>query len=88
MKTFGFLFCSKELYWILFELILLEKNIEPLNLDFCDFGQGNLFLMLMVYRIGLIGKFFGYVNSIAVRSFRLDWTVSTSSKMIEQNVSI
>ena len=77
MKIFGFRFSSRELYWNLnlFVLFALARNIEPANLDFLYLGLENLFLMFMVYRMGLIGQFINYVNSKAVRSFRLEITI-------------
>ena len=53
-----------------FALFASERNMEPPNLDFFDLGLENLFLMFMVYRLGLAGKLFSYVNSTAVKYFR------------------
>jgi len=44
--------------------------MEPPNLDFFGLGLENLFLMFMVYRMGLVGKLFTYFNSKAVKYFR------------------
>ena len=47
-----------------------ERNMEPPNLDFSDFGLENFVVMFMVYRLGLVGRFFGYVISKAGKYFR------------------
>ena len=38
-----------------------ERNMEPPNLDFFGLGLENLFLMLMVYRMGKVETLFSYV---------------------------
>ena len=47
-----------------------ERNMEPPNLDFSDFGLENFVVMFMVYRMGLVGKLVNYGNSTAVKYFR------------------
>ena len=47
-----------------------ERNMEPPNLDFFDFGLENFVVMFMVYRMGLVGKLVNYGNSTAVKYFR------------------
>ena len=47
-----------------------ERNMEPPNLDFSDFGLENFVVMFMIYRLGLVGRFFSYVISKAGKYFR------------------
>ena len=82
MKTFGLLFCSKNLYLNLFLLFALASIMEPPNLDCFYFGLENLFLMLMVYPMGLVERFISYVNSKAVKYFRLAIMINTSVRFI------
>ena len=53
-----------------FRVICIGEKYGAAEFRFFGLGLENLFLMLMVYRMGKVGKLFSYVISTTVKYFR------------------